>query len=185
MPTTKERPSTKAHKPAAKRTTTKQSTTAAQVEIQTRAPEWALAVHARASVMDIPAVMSQALPEAWLAAEHIGLRPVLPFARYFSFEAGGAEFEPAQIEFEAGVLVDGVVAYGEGRVQPVQLPGGEVAVATHVGPYELLSQTYDLMQHWIADHARTSVGPMWEVYLDDPDTVPVTELRTEVVIPLD
>jgi AraC family transcriptional regulator len=128
--------------------------------------------------------MGEALPEVWLAAERLGLRPLMPFARYFSFEVPVAEFEPPQIEFEAGVVVDGLTAYGEGRVQPVQLPGGELAVACHVGPYELLSQTYEAMQRWIAEQGRTASGPMWEVYLDDPDTTPMDQLRTEVVIPL-
>jgi effector-binding domain-containing protein len=73
---------------------------------------------------------------------------------------------------------------GEGRVEPVLLPGGEVAVACHVGPYETLSETYGVMQRWIAEHGRSSSGPMWEVYLDDPSVVPVEQLRTEVVIPL-
>jgi len=185
MPTTKERPTTKEHKPRARRPTTKQATSGPTVEIQTRAAESALAVRTWASVMEIPRIMGEALPEAWMAAERLGLRPVMPFARYFTFEAPGTEFEPPQIEFEAGWLIDGVVTYGEGRVEPVQLPGGEVAVATHVGPYELLSQTYDLMQRWITEHERTSSGPMWEVYLDDPDKTSTDQLRTEVVIPLD
>jgi len=184
MPTTKERPTTKVRKPTTKRPTTKQ-TTGPTVEIQTRAPESALAVRTWANVVEIPRIMGEALPEAWMAAERLGLRPVMPFARYFTFEAPGTEFEPPQIEFEAGWLIDGVVTYGEGRVEPVQLPGGEVAVATHVGPYELLSQTYDLMQRWVAAHERISSGPMWEVYLDDPNTTPMAELRTEVVIPLE
>ena len=184
-PTTKARPTTRARKPAAKRPSPAPVTAGPAVEIQTRAPEWALAIRARASVLDIPRVMAEALPEAWVTAERLGLRPVVPFARYFSFEAPEIEFEPPQIEFEAGTLVDGVVMVGEGRVEPVQLPGGEVAVACHVGSYELLSETYAAMQRWIVEHERSSSGPMWEVYLDDPSVVPIERLRTEVVIPLD
>ena len=184
MPTTKERPQTR------KRSMTSPIRSSGQrsepaVEVQTRAPEWALAIRTRASVVDIPRFMGEALPEAWQAAERLGVRPVLPFARYFDFEAPGSEFEPPTVEFEAGVVVDGPVERGEGRVQPVQLPGGEVAVATHVGPYETLAQTYGVMQHWITEHERTSGGPMWEVYLDEPETTPSDRLRTEIVIPLD
>jgi hypothetical protein len=184
MPTTKERPAnTKA--PTTSPIPSPGHRTEPEVEVQTRAPEWALAIRTRASVVEIPRFMGEALPEAWQAAERLGLRPVMPFARYFDFEATGSEFEPPTVEFEAGVLVDGPVEHGEGRVRPVQLPGGEVAVATHVGPYETLAQTYSLMQHWITEHERTSGGPMWEVYLDEPDTTPTDRIRTEVVIPLD
>ena len=190
MPTTKDHPTTK---PRQRKARTPAATPPGPtsipaggptVEIQTRAPEWAMAIRSRASVTDIPRIMAQVLPEAWSAAERLGLRAVMPFARYLSFEASDTEIEPPLIEFEAGVLVDGLVLHGEGRVEPIQLPGGDVAVACHVGPYELLSQTYDLMQRWIIAHERVSSGPMWEVYLDDPETTPVAELRTEVVIPL-
>ncbi len=108
----------------------------------------------------------------------------MPFARYFEFEAPISEFEPPQVTFEAGVLVDGPVEMGDGRVEPVVLPGGEMAVACHVGPYERLAETYEAMQRWLTEVGRTAGGAMWEVYIDDPDTTPMAELRTEVVIPL-
>lgn len=189
MPTTKERPATRPRKTTTKHTTTtrpaaKHASAELSVEVQTRAPEWALAICTRATVTDIPAVMGDAFSETWTAAERLGLRATMPFARYFAFEASGSEFEPSQIELEAGFLVDGPVERGDGRVELVQLPGGEVATATHVGPYALLHQTYEAMQRWVAEQGRTASGPMWEVYLDNPDTTPVDELRTEVVIPL-
>jgi effector-binding domain-containing protein len=190
MPTTKERPATRTRKPTttkrstSKRAPTKPVSSGPMVAVQTRAPEWGLAICTRANVIDIPPVMGQAFSETWAAAERLGLRALMPFARYFAFEAPATEFEPPQVEFEAGFLVDGPVDHGEGRVAPVQLPGGEVAAATHVGPYQLLSQTYEAMQRWIAEQGRTASGPMWEVYLDDPETTPVDQLRTEVVIPL-
>ena len=189
MPTTKERPSTKARKTTTARAAGSPKPTptrplAPTVEIQARAAEWALAIRTRASVMDIPRFMGEALPEVWQAAERLGLRPVMPFARYFEFEAPTSELETPQVTFEAGVLVDGPVETGEGRVEPVVLPGGEMAVACHVGPYERLAETYEVMQRWLVEVGRTAGGPMWEVYLDDPDTTPLTELRTEVVIPL-
>jgi effector-binding domain-containing protein len=89
------------------------------------------------------------------------------------------------IDFEAGCLVDGPLEHGEGRVEAVELPGGEVAVAIHVGPYERLAETYEAVQRWVAEQGRTAGAPMWEVYLDDPDTTPRDALRTEVVVPLD
>jgi effector-binding domain-containing protein len=189
MPTTKERPSTRPHKTTTARAArspkpTPVGASAPTVEIQTRAPEWALAIHTRASLVEIPRFMGEALPEVWYAAERLGLRPVMPFARYFEFEAPTSELEAPQVAFEAGVLVDGPVQVGEGRVEPVMLPGGEMAVACHVGPYERLAETYEVMQRWLVEMGRMAGGPMWEVYIDDPDTTPTLELRTEVVIPL-
>ena len=189
MPTTKERPSTRVHKtkttPIARSPqATPVSASVPTVEVQTRAREWALAIRTRASVMDIPRFMGEALPEVWHVVERLGLRPVVPFARYFEFEAPTSELEVPQVTFEAGVLVDGPVEMGEGRVEPVVLPGGEMAVACHVGPYARLAETYEVMQRWLVEVGRAAGGPMWEVYIDDPDATPVAELRTEVVIPL-
>ncbi len=178
MPTTAERTTTRLPTPIKR-------PTEPTVELQTRVPEWAISIRGRAPMAGIPAFMSVALPEVWTVAERLGLRPVVPFARYHGFEAPGSEFGPPEIDLEAGVLVDGAAAHGEGRVEPIQLPGGEVAVATHVGPYRTLHETYAMVQRWITEHGRTSSRPMWEVYIDDPQLTPTDELRTEVVVPLD
>ncbi len=99
-------------------------------EVQRRSPQATLTIHLHAPVEGIPAVMGEALPEAWHAAEALGLPPSgPPFTRYFSMP-------PGDVEFEAGVPVSDRAGAGLGRAEPGELPGGEVAVGWHVGPYD-------------------------------------------------
>jgi AraC family transcriptional regulator len=177
MPTTTtRRPTTSKRSSATKGSTA--SEIGPSVELQQRAPEHALAVRTRTQVTAIPGVMADVLPEVWHVAEQLGCRPIMPFARYLAFEM-------PEVDFEAGCLVDGPVEHGLGRVEAITLPGGELAVATHVGPYERLSETYGAVERWLGEQGRVSHGAMWEVYLDDPGTTPPDRLRTEVVVPLD
>ncbi len=150
-------------------------------EIQERQPMPALAIRLRSTVDRIPAMLSVALAEAWEAAEGSGLTPDgPPFTRYLSdMSAPGDE-----IDYEAGVPLPEPATAGGGRAVPVELPGGRVAVAWHVGPYDTLGATYGELMRWIADQGRAVAGPMWEVYWSDPDSEPPERWRTEVVVPV-
>jgi AraC family transcriptional regulator len=147
-------------------------------EIQARVPKPALAVRLSSPVEEIPAALAEALPEAWLAAQELGLAPDgPPFTRYLS------DFGP-QVEYEAGVTIPAAAAAKVGRAVPTELPGGPVAVAWHVGPYDSLGDTYQALLAWIGEQGLIVAGPMWEVYWTNPDTAPPAEWRTEVVVPV-
>jgi AraC family transcriptional regulator len=89
-----------------------------------------------------------------------------------------------EIEYEAGVTLAAPAQATVGRAVPSELPGGTVAVAWHVGPYDRLGDTYRALETWIAEQGRAISGPMWEVYWTDPDSAPPEEWRTEIVVPV-
>jgi effector-binding domain-containing protein len=65
-----------------------------------------------------------------------------------------------------------------GEVVCSATPGGEVATAVHVGPYDRLGETHGAVQAWCVEHGRTLSDTSWEVYGDweeDP-----AKLRTDV-----
>jgi effector-binding domain-containing protein len=64
---------------------------------------------------------------------------------------------------EVGVLVKGPF-HTVGRVVASELPGGEVATATHCGDYARLGVTHDAVRDHAAAHGRELAGPRWEVY---------------------
>ncbi len=86
-----------------------------------------------------------------------------PFALYHSFD-------DEKTDMEVGFPVAGPQK-GEGRIKPCTLPGGKVATATHIGPYEKLSEAYAEMQKWMAAKGLRPKQVMWERYMNGPDTV--------------
>ena len=71
-----------------------------------------------------------------------------------------------------------------------ELPGGPTLRFTHVGPYERLAATYGEITAWLIDRGHMSTAaewirfsPMWEEYIDDPDTTPPDRLRTYIYLP--
>jgi len=67
-----------------------------------------------------------------------------------------------------------------------RLPAGRYARAVHVGPYERLGDAWArFMGEWLpASGQRVGPGVSYEIYTNDPRTVPKEELRTEMYIPL-
>jgi effector-binding domain-containing protein len=82
-----------------------------------------------------------------------------------------------------GATVEVGVEVGE-RFEPVgeivysETPAGEVAMATHTGPYSGLGETHQAVMRWCKEHGRALTDTSWEVYGDwreDP-----AQLETEV-----
>ncbi|MBI3943741.1 MAG: GyrI-like domain-containing protein [Chloroflexi bacterium] len=77
----------------------------------------------------------------------------------------------------AGVILAGPFESAE-KVVAATTPGGTVATAVHIGPYEQLSEAHAALRKWCKDNNRPIAGPSWEIYGhwdDDPD-----KLRTDV-----
>jgi effector-binding domain-containing protein len=66
-------------------------------------------------------------------------------------------------DVEVGVLVAASFDT-EGRVIASQLPGGEVATATHRGDYARLGVTHDAVREHAMAAGRELAGPCWEIY---------------------
>ncbi|HLG10574.1 MAG TPA: GyrI-like domain-containing protein [Dehalococcoidia bacterium] len=53
------------------------------------------------------------------------------------------------------------------------LPAGEVAKTTHVGPYAAPPQAYEAIQAWMRREGREPANHvMWEEYVTGPETPP-------------
>ena len=68
----------------------------------------------------------------------------------------------------------------------LEIRGGRYAVTLHVGPYAELEHRYKwLFGTWLAESGEEPAdAPCVEEYLNDARTVPPTELRTEIWLPL-
>lgn len=67
-----------------------------------------------------------------------------------------------------------------GDIMADHLPGGEVMMTTHKGPYATLNVSHKALWDHIEGEGLKGATPIWEIYVDDPTTVPEAECRTEV-----
>jgi len=91
----------------------------------------------------------------------------------------------AELRSDAGITVPEGAPLPAGLVE-LRLPAGRYARAVHVGPYERLGDAWArFMGEWLpASGQRVGPGVSYEIYTNDPRTVPKEELRTEMYIPL-
>lgn len=74
---------------------------------------------------------------------------------------------------------------GTDEIKFYELPGGKMLTAVHKGPYEECGRTYQKMFTWIGKERKRVVGPIREMYLNDPRTVTPEETLTLIHVPID
>lgn len=97
-----------------------------------------------------------------------------PFARY-------RRLEDERFEVEAGFPVARHLS-GAGELRGSSLPGGTVAVTTHIGPYDEMGPSYEALTSWIESRGAVAVDAPWEVYFSEPTEPPET-WRTDIYQP--
>ena len=125
----------------------------------------------------VGAALHGALPDIFSHLDANGVPMVgAPFARY---HGGSGD----TLDLEIGIPVGGDFPETD-DIRRRSLPGGEVIVAVHVGEYAKLREAVGALAEWRVANGRVAGGPYWEVYVDDPSTVPPDEVRTELFEPL-
>ena len=66
----------------------------------------------------------------------------------------------------------------------VEVPGGEFATVTHIGPYEQLGLGYHALYAWAQEHGHEPRGLIREIYVNDPANVRPEALQTDLLLPL-
>ena len=99
-----------------------------------------------------------------------------PFARYYNSDR-------TAFDTEAGIAFTGTMTAPAGARRS-SLPGGRAAKTVHLGSYETLSQEYMRLEAWLREHGHTPGEGPWEVYVDDPETTPRDQVKTEVYWPV-
>ena len=60
-----------------------------------------------------------------------------------------------------------------------------MARIVHKGPYEGCEAAYETLFAWLEENGKEVVGPIREVYLNDPNEVPPAEILTEIYAPIE
>ena len=83
------------------------------------------------------------------------------------------------IAFPIGAPID---ASGEFKVY--EMPGGTMARVVHKGPYDQCEPAYNAVFAWVARNGKQIVGPVREVYPNDPRAVAPENILTEIYVPI-
>ena len=70
-----------------------------------------------------------------------------------------------------------------------QLVAGEIAeckaaTCTHVGSYETIGESYEMLAKWMEAKGFEGTGEAYEFYLNDPSETPPERLRTRIICPI-
>jgi effector-binding domain-containing protein len=143
-----------------------------------RIPQPTAVVRSTIAVSEIPNFLGHAYEAVMRVLAMQGITPAgEPFAYYLGAPT-------TTVDLEAGFPVAAPCARS-GEVIPGQLPGGTVATATHVGPYETMVDTYQHLTSWITAQGLVPREGMWEIYLTDPQEEPdPTKWRTQIFWPV-
>ena len=60
-----------------------------------------------------------------------------------------------------------------------------MAKIIHKGPYHECQPTYETLYSWIEQKGKRIVGPVREVYLNDPNEVSSEDILTEIYAPIE
>ena len=90
-----------------------------------------------------------------------------------------------QLRSHAGIVLPEDVQLPEGLVEQ-RTPAGRYATAEHVGPYDQLPDAWARLKDEAVPAGGHRIGarPSYEIYRNNPMTVPKHELRTELYIPI-
>lgn len=92
--------------------------------------------------------------------------------------------EPSKLRCDACISWNDKSVKPTGEVQSKSIEGGKYAKFLHVGAYENLKSTYDMVTDWIVESGISLRDkPLFEKYLDvDPREVKPQDLRTEIYV---
>jgi effector-binding domain-containing protein len=149
------------------------------VQIREVKPHPLAAARGRGNVQNYLTRLFALLDEVWrfLKASPRVVNPGCNVFLYWNEEDKDLFHTDEGIPIEAGVQVAAPFE-GAGRVVCSATPGGTVATAAHIGPYEKLSEAHAAVRDWCRRNGHTLTGPNWEIYGDWEDDA--EKLRTDV-----
>ena len=92
---------------------------------------------------------------------------------------------PAELRSDAAILLVEDTPCPEGLIEQT-LPGGAYARYSHIGPYEQLGDVWArFMGEWLPNSGyRMGEGTTYEIYMNDPEEVPPSEIHTDLYLPV-
>jgi effector-binding domain-containing protein len=148
------------------------------VSVQVAKPRMLAAVRRQVTIGQVGSAWRPALDLVWgFLRQHTGLRT--DGHNVFLYHHPAARNLPMDVDFGVEVVRSFEQA---GEVHLVETPGGKVASALHVGPYDRMKETHDAIHQWAKANGQTFAGKSWEIYGDWTDDVTKLETRIEYLL---
>lgn len=148
-----------------------------QCEVEEQQAQPALVIRTRAAAENLEHVLGEAYGTIMQYMGELGEQPVgPPFSAYYNEDI-------EDLDVEIGFPVSRQLP-GRGDVQAGEMPGGKVATCLHTGPYSEIGPAYEAISRWMEKNGYEPAGPAYEIYLNDPEEVPLEELQTLIMFPL-
>ena len=150
-----------------------------QVEIRQQEPRKAVCIAHKGAYFMIGKCFDEL--NQWLTANQVQSGPQV--ALYYH----DPDVTPVEeLRSYAGAFVPEDFQTDSPEVTVLDIEGGDYAVTVHVGPYDGLNSAWaEFVGQWLPTTGNTfSDAPCLEVYLDNCQQVPMDQVRTELLIPL-
>jgi effector-binding domain-containing protein len=91
------------------------------------------------------------------------------------------------VDFEVGIPVDRPLQRATNSdagvtLSPSRLPGGRIAIVSHLGSYDGLGEAWGRFMQAVADSGNQPALPFWEIYVSEPSPeADPSRLRTDLV----
>jgi effector-binding domain-containing protein len=147
-------------------------------EIVALHPQHVMTIRMDIEPAHMASALSEILPEVWQYVAKAGGMAVGPAFSRSEMTPGGL------LGLEAGFPVAAPLP-PQGRIQPKELPGGDVARAVHMGEYVDIPKTRKTLLQWVLDHGREPAGPAWSSFVNDSaHHSDPAQWQTDIYLPL-
>jgi len=153
-----------------------------KVEIKDLAPQPVLALRLRTDMEKIGEAIGKAYGSIFSYLGELGVPPAGPPLTIYHYDLEG-EFNPSDIDMEAAVPTARLLE-SRSDVEAKELPGGMAAFVMHKGPYNQMEAAYAAIDAFVKENGYKYAGPPREVYFNDPNQAPPSELLTEIQFPI-
>ena len=125
----------------------------------------------------IPELIAEVIQ--WLTDKNLNMTGMI-YGAYFN---SPEDVPPEELRYEIGASFEGE-AQDEGKVMIKIIPEHTVITAMHKGPYTEVGPVIHGLAEYAVENSYDIIGPVTEVYLNNPNEVEPSELLTEVQFPV-